>query len=334
MPVLDPSALIDDRVAAIRRLHQESGLARAQLDVSGGIDSAVMAALLARALDPAQVITVHSSIDSDPAALERAREVTRACGLALCEIELSDLFHSLADSIRESMVAAGHDRARLERRLEQQPMVLGSVRSTLRAPVGRAFNRFFGGGIRHGTGNECEDRWLRFYQKGGDGEVDTNPLAMLAKGEVYQLAHALGVPDSLIAALPTPDLWARGDAHDDEGEIAAQVGVDPAPHKYYGAIDRGTGAYVRVGLIERVCRFDDATGGELFRDHADEAALVLRALESAAFSGVEASQIEALVPAVRRVERSTRHKLNPAIPTLGSRAELLARGILTNDLAL
>ena len=41
-----------------------------------------------------------------------------------------------------------------------------------------------GNGLRHGTGNECEDRWLRFYQKGGDGEVDSNPIAMLSKGGI------------------------------------------------------------------------------------------------------------------------------------------------------
>ena len=77
-----------------------------------------------------------------------------------------------------------------------------------------------GGGIRHGTGNECEDRFLRFYQKGGDGEVDTNPIAMLSKGEVFQLARGLGVPQRVLQALPSPDLWGVGEQHIGAGHPA------------------------------------------------------------------------------------------------------------------
>ena len=90
--------------------------------------------------------------------------------------------------MREALTAAGYDGAELDTRVAKDPTILGSIRSCIRAPIGRGFNRMTGGGIRHGTGNECEDRFLRFYQKGGDGEVDTNPIAMLSKGEVYQVA--------------------------------------------------------------------------------------------------------------------------------------------------
>src|SRR5690606_15604020 len=155
--------------------------------------------------------------------------------------------------MKASLLAAGHDAATLDARIVKDPTILGSIRSCLRAPVGRGFNRMTGSGIRHGTGNECEDRWLRFYQKGGDGEVDTNPIAMLAKGEVYQLGRALEVPRSIIDALPSPDLHGVGDTHNDEDEIRAMSGVDWT----YSRIDWDTGAYVRVGTIELLSRSEE-----------------------------------------------------------------------------
>jgi len=258
MPVLNPTALIENRVQAIRDYHTNAGVPGAQLDVSGGIDSAVMLALLALALGPENVTAVHSRIHTNPVQTARAHEVAKLFDVALIDIDLTDIYMSLVDDMIRAYDTAQPDPAKAAResarRRESDPTILGSIRSTLRAPIGRGFNRLAGGGIRHGTGNECEDRWARFFQKGGDGEVDTNPLAMLSKGEVYQLALALGVPTSTITAAPSPDLWANGDGHTDEDEFAAYFGFSAADsgQTFYGYIDVETGAYAKVGLIERV----------------------------------------------------------------------------------
>jgi NH3-dependent NAD+ synthetase len=63
MPVVDAKALIDERVGAIRRYHEGTGLDRAELDLSGGIDSAVMAGLLLLALgQEALTLSIHRLI--------------------------------------------------------------------------------------------------------------------------------------------------------------------------------------------------------------------------------------------------------------------------------
>ena len=335
MPVLDPTALIDQRTAAIRAYHDATGLPRAELDISGGVDSALTLMLLARALDPGAITATYSSIHSSDASRDRARQVARAAGVPLLEIELSDIFDTLTDQVLvelgRRLPPAEVERARAAR--EADPTVDGSLRSCLRAPLGRYLNRLRGPGLRHGTGNEDEDRWLRFFQKGGDGEVDTNPLAMLSKGEVYQLAVAIGVPRDIIVAPPTPDLWGVGEAHTDEEELSRISGVAWT----YSRIDPDTGAYTRLGTIERYSRLLDrapaqgsatwaatlldpawSTPGELAPDLlADVASLGL--------------SFEHLLSA-RRWERSTRHKTNPNIPTLGTRAELRAAGLLSDDI--
>ncbi len=66
MPVVKPEALIDNRVEAIACYHAETGVDRAQLDISGGIDSAVMAGLLVSSLGPERVTLCHTIIHTDP----------------------------------------------------------------------------------------------------------------------------------------------------------------------------------------------------------------------------------------------------------------------------
>ena len=66
-------ALLDERIEAFRQVHQETGITRAELDVSGGIDSCVMACLLVLALGPENVTFVHSRFSTNPEQTARAR---------------------------------------------------------------------------------------------------------------------------------------------------------------------------------------------------------------------------------------------------------------------
>ncbi|MFH1810716.1 MAG: NAD(+) synthase [Pseudomonadota bacterium] len=334
MPVLDATALADERIQAIRRYHQSAGVKRAEIDVSGGIDSAVIFSVLVRALGADQVTAAFLSINSSNKARDRARAVADSLGARLVVDELSAEFNLRMRHMVDRLVDAGYDRDELERRLATDPTILGSIRSCMRAPLGRGYNRLTGGGIRHGTGNEDEDRFLRFYQKGGDGEVDTNPIAMLSKGEVYQLALALGVPRVVIDVRPSPDLWGDDEKHNDEDELKSMTG---GVAWTYSRIDVDSGQYRTQGSIERVARYLDSIDDGLFDDGVAVEKFttghgVAPAAEHPAFRGLDRDQVEALLRSAKKVERQTRHKLNPNIPALGIRRELLAAGILTNDL--
>lgn len=333
MPVLKPEALVDDRVQAICEYHRHAGQQRAEIDVSGGIDSAVIFGLLVRALGSDNVTAVFLGINSSADSLQRAQAVADALGARLVVDELGQEFRQRIAAMVDCLEAAGYARAEVEKRMEQDPTVLGSIRSCLRAPLGRGYNRLTGGGIRHGTGNECEDRFLRFYQKGGDGEVDTNPIDMLSKGEVYQLGIELGIPSVVLNAKPSPDLWGVGEQHSDESELLNWSGVAWT----YSRVDPVDRCYRTVGSIERMSRYLDAVGDALFDDDLEVQAFIdgsgyPKASEHRAFLGLSAQQVEGFVVSAKKLEAQTRHKANPNIPSLGDRAELLRGGILTNDL--
>lgn len=345
MPVLNPEALIDNRVQAIIAAHDRASILKAELDLSGGIDSAVMAGLLVEALGPENVILVHSGMSTNPEQTARASALAEALGCPMINIDLSALYENFITQAGEAIAAAYGDESLndVNDRCNADKTILGSIRSTLRAPVGRAFNRLLGGGIRHGTGNECEDRFLRFYQKGGDGEVDSNPIAMLSKSEVYQLAFALGYrlacePEyrTIIEATPSPDLWGEGDGHSDEAELLSWTG---APFTY-GRINPETGEIASYGTIERVSRFLDVqswgacpVSDYLFGvNDPDWSEMVTEAKQSGYFDGFSDSEVETLLTAARKVEQITRHKMNPNCPAYGDRASLVEEGILTNEL--
>lgn len=351
MPVLDAKKLFDNRVEAIRDYHKKAGLERAQLDVSGGVDSAVMLGLLAEALGPGKVTAVYSGIHSSKDSRLRAHRVANKFGVDLLDLDLSDVFTNIVNECLAAYNNTHGSQLRAETmqpvydRLKSDPTVEGSLRSCLRAPIGRFCNRMLGNGIRHGTGNECEDRWLRFYQKGGDGEVDTNPLAMLSKGEVYQLAVYMGVPEEIITAVPSPDLQANGHAHSDEAELEALYGIPLT----YSRVNMN-GEYTKVGTIEKVSRLMDAVNSGTGIPRTDAGFLKknktlpgFNRLCDAAASLFADWYIDDLLDFLSKcdeIEESTRHKALPT-PTLGERDDFLEihirnktvrEGILTNEL--
>ena len=352
MAVLDIEKLITNRIEVLRNFHNTGGVRKAELDLSGGIDSAVMAYLLVQALGPKNVLLVHTNINTDHKQTERAEKIANGLGAPFINIDLTDVIENLTYRMR-TVLSSALDKAGIleepnsvDKWVEADPTILGSIRSCIRAPIGRGFNRMNLGGIRHGTGNECEDRFLRFYQKGGDGEVDTNPMEMLTKTEVFQLAYGISqwhfgsdmakCFKELISVKPSPDLWGAGDDHNDEEEMKKWTGVPFT----YGRVDPETGEVLKYGTIERIARFLDVDNRtmetvvfgerELKRSewcHLAQAAQVSECFPSQDF---RIEEIINFLKAARHTEKTTRHKENPAIPTLGNRQGLVKIGILTN----
>lgn len=66
-----------------------------------------------------------------------------------------------------------------------------------------------------GTGNKSE-LMVGYFTKYGDGGVDILPIANLLKRDVKKLAKSLGIPDKIINKSPSADLWP---GQTDEGEM-------------------------------------------------------------------------------------------------------------------
>ncbi len=234
-----------DRIAATIREQVLGTLRRkgAVLGISGGIDSAVVSALCAKALGPERVLGVFMpERDSSGDALRLGREVAAAFGFAT---ELEDIAPALAgagcyarqvEAIRLVFAEYGEGwkcKITLPSVVESDRLNVSSL--TVESPAGeqksarlplaaylklvaatnfkqrlrKTIEYYHADRLNYavaGTPNRLEyDQG--FFVKQGDGAADFKPIAHLYKTQVYALAEHLGVPDEVRRRPPTTDTF-------------------------------------------------------------------------------------------------------------------------------
>ncbi|MBP8823001.1 MAG: NAD(+) synthase [Flavobacteriales bacterium] len=186
--------------------HGQHGLV---VGVSGGIDSAVVSTLCAHTGLPVLCVEMH--IHQAESQVHRAKEHIAWLRERHAQVEeaCTDLTAAF-DTLLRSYPPQEDSPARL--------LALANTRARLRMTT-----LYYFAGIRRalvaGTGNKVEDFGVGFFTKYGDGGVDLSPIADLTKSEVYELAAALGVVDSIRQAKPTDGLF--GDDRSDEDQLGA-----------------------------------------------------------------------------------------------------------------
>ncbi|MBO7392571.1 MAG: NAD(+) synthase [Abditibacteriota bacterium] len=166
------------------------------LGLSGGIDSAVVAALAKKACGD-NVLCVMMPCHSSPSALEDAVLVAEAFDLRTVTVDLTDTYDTMKAAMPE-LIPYGY--ANIGPRLRMTTLyAMGSDKGYLVA----------------GTSNRTETM-IGYFTKWGDAACDIKPIASFYKYQVYDIARELGVPERLITKPPTADLW---EGQTDEGEI-------------------------------------------------------------------------------------------------------------------
>ncbi len=216
----DGPAVLDVKVDRVAAWFAEEGIDAAVVGVSGGIDSAVVLALLRRvAVRPdtalRRVIGLVAPIER-PGATGQARAAQR--GMEVVEAVGAELWHTPLGAVQDAAVTALADAAGTS----LDDWTAGQLLSVVRTPVlyGAAAVLQAAGhrSVVVGTTNRDEGAYLGFFGKASDGMVDLQPISDLHKSEVRALAALLGVPRSVIDAAPRGDVW---DGRDDAEMIGA-----------------------------------------------------------------------------------------------------------------
>ena len=184
--------------AFIRSEITRTGLSRAVIGLSGGIDSALSCVLAARALGPENVLAIRMPYKTSSAdSLEDAQIVIDATGVQSLTLPITDMADALiASDPKMEAMRRGNIMARCR-------MIVLYDRSV-------AFH-----GLVVGTGNKTEIL-LGYSTLFGDSACALNPLGDLYKTQVRQLSQALGVPQCVMDKPPSADLWS---GQTDEGEL-------------------------------------------------------------------------------------------------------------------
>ena len=193
--IKDVEKVVELLVGFLRAKVKEAGLSGCVVGVSGGVDSSVVCLLCKRAF-PETTYPVYIGIESSADSRRRVEELTEKFHLKTLYFDLTDVYRTIRDRVLEHYPELSG---------RKKELVLASLKSCLRAPL-LDFLAKINDSLIVGTGNRSE-AMVGYFNKRGDGAVDIALIRDLYKSEVYQLAKYLGVPESIIKAVPSADLW-------------------------------------------------------------------------------------------------------------------------------
>jgi len=176
----------------------DAGASGVVLGLSGGVDSALVTAIAARALGPKRVFPYFLPIEGAPQRdFEDARSVAAKFKVKL---EVRDLTEPYLALVKATGAGTREIRGNVKSRTRMIALYTEAKRRKA---------------LVIGTGNKSE-LLTGYFTKWGDGGCDLLPIGDLYKTQVRDLSKKLGVPSRIITKPPTAGLWP---GQTDEGEL-------------------------------------------------------------------------------------------------------------------
>jgi len=216
----------------------KTGLKKAVVGLSGGLDSALVAALAARALGKENVTGILMPYKTSSAkSVEDALKVVENTGINSLKIEISAVVDTFAANNMTNP-----DFSRKGR--------LGNIMARTRMMTLFDFSAA-NGAIVLGTGNKSEIE-LGYFTMFGDGASAINPIGSLYKTDIFEFARFLKLPESVITKAPSADLF---EGQTDEGEIGySYIQMDPVIHAV-SDLNMSEEEIIREGFDEKLVKF-------------------------------------------------------------------------------
>lgn len=159
--------------------------------VSGGIDSAVLAALAKRAF-PENSLGIIMPCHSNPIDEEHGLLVANSIGLKVEKVDLTFAYDELVKHLSLSSD-------------KTDELALANIKPRLRMTTLYYYaqaNSY----LVAGSSNKSE-LTVGYFTKYGDSGVDLLPLASFTKKEIRKMAELLNIPEIIIKKPPTAGLW-------------------------------------------------------------------------------------------------------------------------------
>lgn len=187
----------------IRDQLRQAGFERAVLGLSGGIDSALVAYLVAEAVGAERLLCLLMPYrTSSPASRADAEEVVARLACASRLVDISPIVDGYFGGATEGTAVPGAGGVEA---LAASPLRRGNFMARARMAVLYDASVWWGG-LVVGTGNKTESL-IGYTTLFGDSACAFNPVGDLYKTQVRQLALAMGVPDAILRKAPSADLW-------------------------------------------------------------------------------------------------------------------------------
>ncbi|MCS7120567.1 MAG: NAD+ synthase [Nitrososphaerota archaeon] len=178
----------------IRKVIENSGSSGVVLGLSGGVDSALTAALCAHALGPENVLGIMMPTAFTPIEdMKDAEEVASMLGINTERIDIDEILKAFVSAIKTDV------------RSESLKIPIANLRARIRMLIlyfyANAYNYLVAG-----TGDRSETL-IGYFTKYGDGAADFFPIRHLYKTQVRELARHVGIPKRIAMKPSSPQLY-------------------------------------------------------------------------------------------------------------------------------
>jgi NAD+ synthase len=231
LPAIEPAQAVRVIVGFITSQLEQTGFERIVLGLSGGVDSATVAFLCARAVGPDNVLAVRMPYRTSSEASETdAMRVVDAIGCRTERVDITPMVEPMLELIgSDDSVAGDALNVRRGNVMARQRMIVLYDRSA-------DFDALVAG-----TSNKTE-ALLGYGTLHGDMAAAFAPIGDLYKTQLRAVAAELGVPAEILDKPPSADLWP---GQTDEAELG----------RSYDALDRALFALVdRRWTVDRCVR--------------------------------------------------------------------------------
>lgn len=192
--IVNYSALADSIGKWIRETVLEASMTGVVVGLSGGLDSAVSAALCAAAIGKENVLGLIMPCESMQSDTDDGIRIAGHLGIRFRTVDLYPVLMSFTTGLDDKSV-----------------LNLANIKSRLRMAMLYAHSS---GRLVLGTSNYSEIL-VGYWTKWGDGAADLLPIGRLFKDEVREIAAVLGLPRWVIDRVPSAGLW-PGQSDEDE----------------------------------------------------------------------------------------------------------------------
>ena len=197
--------LTNNIIKFVRDYYEENNIYGAVLGISGGKDSAVVAAILCKALGSERVVGLTMPCYSKEDDMRDAKKISEYYGFRLLNLDLSDIFDDFKRGINllgnYSLEDTKNSDINIKPRMRM--MSLYYMAQLLSKVEGRTY-------LVVGTSNKSE-LYVGYFTKGGDSVHDIAPIGDLLVSEVIKVGEVLKVPKEILYKTPSDGLSGMSD---------------------------------------------------------------------------------------------------------------------------
>lgn len=189
----------------IKDYYTKNNLGGAVLGISGGKDSAVVSALLVKALGSENVIGVTLPCHSKDEDREDAKLISEHYGFKLLNLDLTNVFDIFKNEIEKTGTYTEEQMKNSD--INIKPRLRMATCYYLAALMTSITGKTY---LVAGTSNKSE-LFVGYFTKGGDSVHDIAPIADLTVSEVIKVGEVLNVPEKVLYKIPSDGLSNQSD---------------------------------------------------------------------------------------------------------------------------